>query len=83
VKERYFRKLDVKGRIILNSAYRCGLDLYSSGECLVTNSCERGNETWDSIYGGFIDWLSDYQLLKNDSGFSYRMGGGIASLLWH
>jgi hypothetical protein len=29
--------------------------------------CEHGNETSGSINGGKFDWLSDYQLLKNDS----------------
>jgi hypothetical protein len=47
----------------------------------VANSCERGNESLDSIHGGgFLDWLSDYQLPKKDSRVSYRMGGGTASL---
>jgi hypothetical protein len=31
-------------------------------------SCEHGNEPLGSIKGGeFLDWLSDYYLLKKDS----------------
>jgi hypothetical protein len=33
----------------------------------VAGSCEHGNEPSGSIKGGkFLDWLSDYQLLKKD-----------------
>jgi hypothetical protein len=34
----------------------------------VTRSCEHGNEISGSIKGGeFLDYISDYQLLKKDS----------------
>jgi hypothetical protein len=40
---------------------RCGLDV-------VVVSCEYGNEPSDSMQGGeFIDQVSDYKLLKEDS----------------
>jgi hypothetical protein len=33
----------------------------------VVGCCEHGNEPSGSIKGGEFDYLSDYQLLKNDS----------------
>jgi hypothetical protein len=35
---------------------------------VAADSCEHGNKPSVSIEGGeFLDWLSDYQLLKKDS----------------
>jgi hypothetical protein len=46
----------------------CGLD--SSGSGPVMGSCEHGNEPLGSIKGEEFDWVSDYQLLKEDSALS-------------
>jgi hypothetical protein len=41
---------------------------FISGQEPVTGSCEHGNEPSVSINGGeFLDYISDYQLLKKDS----------------
>jgi hypothetical protein len=48
--------------------WRCGLDSTGAGYGPVAGSCEYGNEPSGSIKGGeFLDWLSDYELLKMDS----------------
>jgi hypothetical protein len=47
---------------------RCGLDASGSGQGPEAASCEHDNEHWGSMKTGtFFDWLSVYQLLKNDS----------------
>jgi hypothetical protein len=44
------------------------MDSFDSEQVSVANCCEYGNEPTHSIKGGeFIDYLSDYQLLKKDS----------------
>jgi hypothetical protein len=44
--------------------------------CLAHRSCERCNEFSGSIRGGkFLDWLSDYWLLKKDSASSIWLVG--------
>jgi hypothetical protein len=46
----------------------CEVDASGSGYRPVADSCEHGNEPSGSIKGGnFLEQLSDYQLLKQDS----------------
>jgi hypothetical protein len=52
-------------RWILNELSDCDLDLSGSGYGPAAGSCEHGNEHSRSIKGGeFLDYLSDYWLLK-------------------
>jgi hypothetical protein len=45
----------------------CGLDLSCSGPGPVAVSCERGNETSDSIkVGQFLEFLRDSEILAKD-----------------
>jgi len=38
----------------------------------VVGCCQHGNESPGSVKGGeFIDWLSDYQFLKDSAPWSY------------
>jgi hypothetical protein len=47
---------------------RCGLDASGSKSGPVAEFCEHGTESSGCIKGGeFLDLLSDYQLLKEDS----------------
>jgi hypothetical protein len=51
---------------------RCGVDSSGSGEGPLADCCEHGNETSGSIKGGeFLDYLSDYQLLRSESALCY------------
>jgi hypothetical protein len=46
----------------------CGLDACGSGYGPVAGSCEHGNDISGSLRGGeFLEYLSDYQLLKDSS----------------
>jgi hypothetical protein len=46
----------------------CGLEAFGLGLEPVMSPCEHSNEPFGPISGReFLDWLSDYQLLKKDS----------------
>jgi hypothetical protein len=46
---------------------KCGLDSSDSGQRPLVVFCEHGNKSSGSIkFREFLDYLSDYQLLKKD-----------------